>query len=197
MLSRASKRNFDEVITDSDILDQAANFENEFRYGKRKYIPLVLDESNPTPSNHPITPQIPILANTSPLQPTVQILTTSSGTETADITDRGTRLVHPDVAVQTVDVNVPLSSNREAQTQTERTRVPRIPTVRYHPSIVNSIRRNYCILPKRRRRRRRKRTVNTASRRMIPSVVYHPSILPGRLSGLRIPKVAYHPSITP
>lgn len=66
------KRQFDDLETDTDILEQARNLEGEFAYGKR-FLPL--DTSNPTPNLTPITPQTVVATNESVLQPTVQLLT--------------------------------------------------------------------------------------------------------------------------
>lgn len=66
------KRQFDDLETDADILDQAKNLEGEFAYGKR-FVPL--DTSNPTPNLTPITPQTVMPTNESNLQPTIQFLT--------------------------------------------------------------------------------------------------------------------------
>lgn len=78
--SSVSKRSYDEVFSDLDILDQAEQRIGEFAYGKRPKIEAVaLDTNNSTPSLKPVTPQMPIkLASkrsmVGDLQPTVQVM---------------------------------------------------------------------------------------------------------------------------
>ncbi|ARE31886.1 pV [red squirrel adenovirus 1] len=77
-----SKRGYDEVYADEDILQQAAELTGEFAYGKRRRTgeALVLDTKNETPSLVPITPQtvLPIAgikrAHGAELKPTVQVM---------------------------------------------------------------------------------------------------------------------------
>lgn len=211
------KRSYDEVYADNDILEQALNRSNEFYYGKKPNIEaIVLDNSNPTPSLTPVTPQVPIGAQSSvsgmEVQPTVQVMTYTGASapsetpmEVENVKIRAPKQVAPGIAVQTVDLEVPLgrdvgtqtvtrnvSATNDMATQTNffpsQTRYPRyvsyrrrIPQVVYHPSI------NMTPLPStKRRRRRRKRTrvrrptiferIHYAN--LIPKVTYHPSIIP-------------------
>lgn len=79
-----TKRSYDEVFADEDILQQAEAQVGEFAYGKRPRIEeaIILDHSNTTPSLAPITPQIPVVplsAKKRPveLQPTIQMMVPS------------------------------------------------------------------------------------------------------------------------
>nr|WRQ19850.1 MAG: pV protein [unidentified adenovirus] len=82
-----SKRSYDEVYADDDILQQAADLSGEFAYGKRRRLAgpeaLVLDTQNSTPSLVPVTPQAVLLPSVGigrkrgrvgDLQPTVQMM---------------------------------------------------------------------------------------------------------------------------
>lgn len=76
---RATKRSYDEVYGDEDILEQAAARSGEFAYGKRaklQAVPLVV--KNETPELKPITPQVAVpltgKRRQGDLQPTVQVM---------------------------------------------------------------------------------------------------------------------------
>ncbi|ALE15301.1 pV [bottlenose dolphin adenovirus 2] len=79
---RGTKRSVDEIMADSDILEQYNKNEGEFAYGKRARHTepaMLMDNSNPTPSMQPITPQIPVppshgVKREGEVVPTVQVL---------------------------------------------------------------------------------------------------------------------------
>lgn len=78
----ASKRSYDEVYADEDILEQAAASSGEFAYGKRARLQAVpLDVKNETPGLMPITPQVAVpltgKRRSGDLQPTVQLMVPS------------------------------------------------------------------------------------------------------------------------
>lgn len=233
-----TKRSYDEVMGDDDILYQAETGMNEFAYGKRAKIEdvVVLDNKNPTPSLIPVTPQT-IVGKKRPgapidLQPTVQLMVpskllkiepvknetpnilldplpamavikrestipetvnssavaTAPKMEVEDIKVRSFKQITPEVGVQTVDVEMPLTSanvqTSSISTQTELMRPTSkaryiVPHVRYHPSI----RLGPKVVRRRRRRRRRRVRRNlprryTASGQLLPNVIYHPSLRP-------------------
>ncbi|BBE29310.1 pV [Bat mastadenovirus] len=125
---KASKRVFDEVYADEDILDQAGAYINEFAYGKRAKL---LTNFNPTPSQVPLTPQEPVVRpGEAKLLPTVQVLAPKdiknepilpvSKSEAGDvkIENKGLEHVAPGLAVQTVDIKVPIKRKRGADGET-------------------------------------------------------------------------------
>lgn len=126
-----AKRSYDEVYGDEDILDQYENREGEFAYGKRKPSVMMLDNHNPTPNQIPVTEQqvISSLKNSSyvapgtgKLLPTVQVLVPKQeesssflSNESGDVKveHRGRKMVAPDVAMDTVDIKLPVKRRRE------------------------------------------------------------------------------------
>lgn len=77
-----TKRSYDEVYADEDILQQAAALSGEFAYGKRARLQaLPLDTSNSTPGLQAITPQVAVpltgKRRNGELQPTVQLMVPS------------------------------------------------------------------------------------------------------------------------
>ncbi|APC26064.1 V [Bat mastadenovirus G] len=117
-VGKAIKRDYDEVHADEDILEQAGVMINEFAYGKRAKL---LTERNPTPSQVPITPQEPVVRpGEAKLLPTVQVLVPRDvkkeavlpvgKSEAGDvkIENKGLEQVAPGLAVQTVDIKVPI-----------------------------------------------------------------------------------------
>lgn len=125
---RAVKRQYDEVYADEDVLEQAAALENEFAYGKRA---RVLTNSNPTPSQTPITPQEPVVRpGEARLLPTVQVLVPKNTkreiqlpvgkSEAGDVKveNKGIEQVAPGLAVQTVDIKVPIKRKRAGPDET-------------------------------------------------------------------------------
>ncbi|AQQ73631.1 pV [Harbour porpoise adenovirus 1] len=76
--TRGAKRSADEMFADNDILEQFERGEGEFAYGKKTRTEVIMDNSNPTPSMQPITPQIPIptrgVKREGEAVPTVQVL---------------------------------------------------------------------------------------------------------------------------
>ncbi|UDF05963.1 V protein [reindeer adenovirus 1] len=134
---RASKRVYDEVYGDEDILEAAEAREGEFAYGKRlrdapqaELLPatavpqpayVVLDESNPTPGFKPVTEQKVIVSRkrgVGKVEPTIQVLASKKRRMAENEDDRGAssvaevqmREVKPVTAalgIQTVDVSVP------------------------------------------------------------------------------------------
>ncbi|WRK24375.1 protein V precursor [Canine mastadenovirus A] len=121
----ASKRSYDEVYADEDVLDQAGNMINEFAYGKRV---RVLTHKNPTPSQVPITPQEPVARpGEAHLLPTVQVLaprgsrretmlpvTKSEGGD-VKVENKGFEQITPGLGVQTVDIKVPVKRKGDAE----------------------------------------------------------------------------------
>lgn len=131
---RGFKRSYDEVQTDEDILKQAQDWSDEFRYGKRRADDLMmaipLDESNPTPSLKAVTPQqvLPVepqqqqrRKRSEELQPTMQLMVAKrrkmdsvldsayiDPAEEPEVTVRPIKQVAPGLGVQTVDVQIPL-----------------------------------------------------------------------------------------
>ncbi|AKC34848.1 V [Skunk adenovirus 1] len=131
----ATKRDFDEVYADEDILAQEAVMINEFAYGKRPRVTLT--RHNPTPSQVPITKQEPVVKEEvvapgeAKLLPTVQVLVSKnmknepilpiSKKEAGDvkIENHGVEQVAPGLGVQTVDIKVPIKRKRAAETEIE------------------------------------------------------------------------------
>ncbi|BCG66205.1 pV [Canine mastadenovirus A] len=121
----ASKRSYDEVYADEDVLDQSGNMINEFAYGKRV---KMLTHKNPTPSQVPITPQEPIARpGEARLLPTVQVLaprdskhetmlpvTKSEGGD-VKVENKGFEQITPQLGVQTVDIKVPVKRKSEVE----------------------------------------------------------------------------------
>nr|WGN96462.1 V protein [Lemur mastadenovirus] len=132
-----SKRGYDEVYADEDILDQEAKRQGEFAYGKRlrysepgeKMVPL--DSANPTPSLKPISEQkvIPVgglkrKSDQLEIQPTMQLLAPKKRKLGADedvftpvrrsprikeVKLRSVKRVAPGVGISTVDVTLPMN----------------------------------------------------------------------------------------
>lgn len=133
---RTYKRQYDEVHGDEDILEQAAQQLGEFAYGKRgRYgdVALALDQSNPTPSLKAVTLQqvLPVTESkrgvkrelTDDLQPTVQLMVPKrqkledvlenmkvDPSIEPDVKVRPIRQVAPGLGVQTVDIQIPVST---------------------------------------------------------------------------------------
>ncbi|ALE30430.1 V [Simian adenovirus 19] len=148
--ARGFKRQYDEVYGDEDILEQAAQQIGEFAYGKRsrrENVALALDEGNPTPSLKAVTLQqvLPVSVSTESkrgmkreldLQPTLQLMVPKrqkleevlenmkvDPTVEPDVKVRPIKEVAPGLGVQTVDIQIPVSSSPAAveamETQTE------------------------------------------------------------------------------
>ena len=85
----ATKRSYDEVYADEDILQQAAAQSGEFAYGKRARLQAMpLDVKNETPGLMPITPQVAVpltgKRRSGDLQPTVQLMVPSKRKRSSD-----------------------------------------------------------------------------------------------------------------
>lgn len=155
--SRPMKRSSDEIYADDDILEQSEKRSGEFAYGKRfemsydvkpEYVPLEM--GNPTPSMKPVTEQKVVKIakkrgrdEYDDLQPTVQILESKRKRpnapevgikEVQDVTMRPIKQVSDNVAVATVDVEMPQQTAQqmieamEAQPSTSRSLGP-VPTI--------------------------------------------------------------------
>lgn len=242
--TRALKRTADELFADSDILDQAANLEGEFAYGKRKppsanpY--FILDSHNPTPSLAPITPQVPIAPVGSVKRPaeavsTIQVLapkkrkikdeevlidemiplqnsaplpvsenagprkfkralkrffSDASPLPVDEIKVRDTKPVAPGLAVQTVDVKVPMDTTEIKKEEEDEKPIqtmeisysepPSEPTMatpgviypqyRLHPSMIGHP-------PVVRTRTRRVKSTPRATNTIFPEYRLHPSMI--------------------
>ncbi|APG53801.1 V [simian adenovirus 55] len=134
---RGHKRSYDEVYGDEDILEQALDRSGEFAYGKRsrgeKDVALALDTSNPTPSLKAVTEQkvmpVSLPGRRAPkreagdMQPTMQLLVPKRQ-KLEDVLDflkmepdvqpdvkiRPIKEVAPGLGVQTIDIQIPVSS---------------------------------------------------------------------------------------
>nr|WGN96598.1 V protein [Lemur mastadenovirus] len=132
-----SKRSYDEVYADEDILDQEGKRQGEFAYGKRirysepgeKIVPL--DSANPTPSLKPITEQkvLPVgglkrKSDQLEIQPTMQLLAPKKrklapeedvftpvrrSARIKEVKVRSIKRVVPGVGISTVDVTLPMN----------------------------------------------------------------------------------------
>lgn len=139
----ASKRSYDEVYGDEDILEQAVDRLGEFAYGKRsrpqeEAVSIPLDHGNPTPSLKPVTLQ-QVLPSAAPrrgfkregedLYPTMQLMvpkrqkledvleTMKVDPEVQpEVKVRPIKQVAPGLGVQTVDIKIP---TEPMETQTE------------------------------------------------------------------------------
>lgn len=116
-----AKRGYDEVYTDTDILEQALNREGEFAYGKRDMV--LLDTRNTTPSLMPVSSQTVIPTPGTPVgvEATVQLMQRKrpraaengdnwGDSNRAKVFVRAPRMVSTTMGVQTVDVEVPAHS---------------------------------------------------------------------------------------
>ncbi|AGK27171.1 pV [Simian mastadenovirus C] len=193
---RGFKRQYDEVYGDEDILEQAAQQIGEFAYGKRsrgENVAVALDEGNPTPSLKPVTLQqvLPVSASTESkrgikreldLQPTLQLMVPKrqkleevlenmkvDPTVEPDVKVRPIKEVAPGLGVQTVDIQIPVSSSVEAmETQTETptaaTREVALQTEPWYEYATSA------------RPRRTRRYAATSA--LMPEYALHPSITP-------------------
>lgn len=119
---RAAKRSADELYGDEDLLEQLEAREGEFRYGKRgrtEAEAVVLDNSNPTPSLQPVTPQIPVAsaAVKRGAVPTVQVLAPKKRrfTEAADQVLPAAPLTEMDTAPPGTAVLFPARAVKQAR----------------------------------------------------------------------------------
>ncbi|AEF59051.1 V [Simian adenovirus 20] len=205
------KRSYDEVYGDEDILEQALDRSGEFAYGKKARtgeIAIPLDTSNPTPSLKPVTLQqvLPVSAPTKrgikreggELQPTMQLLVPKKQ-KLEDVLDmlkvepdvqpdikiRPIKQVAPGMGVQTVDIQIPVSSAAQAveamQTETGMMTEPPVAGISAVPAVMQTKTGMQTdpwveapVLPARRRSRR---TYGRASS-LLPNYVLHPSIIP-------------------
>nr|WGN96530.1 V protein [Lemur mastadenovirus] len=133
----SSKRSYDEVYADEDILEQEGKRQGEFAYGKRirysepgeKIVPL--DSANPTPSLKPITEQkvLPVgglkrKSDQLEIQPTMQLLAPKKrklapdddvftpvrrSARIKEVKVRSIKRVAPGVGISTVDVTLPMN----------------------------------------------------------------------------------------
>ena len=136
-VTRALKRDYDEVYADEDILEQAAQQVGEFAYGKRgRYgeLGLLLDQSNPTPSLKPATAQqiLPVTEikrgvkreNKDELQPTMQLMVPKrqkleevlenmkvDPSVEPEVKVRPIKEIGPGLGVQTVDIQIPVRAS--------------------------------------------------------------------------------------
>lgn len=191
-----SKRSYDEVYGDDDILDQAAERAGEFAYGKRsreeELISLPLDESNPTPSLKPVTlqqvlPQAVLLPSRGVkregenMYPTMQImvpkrrrveevLDTVKMDVEPEVKVRPIKQVAPGLGVQTVDIQIPtdMDVDKKPSTSIEVQTDPWLPA---STATVSTSTAATATEPPRRRRW-------GAASRLMPNYVLHPSIIP-------------------
>ncbi|AUG71651.1 pV [Rhesus adenovirus 56] len=212
---RGFKRQYDEVYGDEDILEQAAQQIGEFAYGKRSRrgdLAIALDSGNPTPSLKPVTLQqvLPVSASTDSkrgikremedLQPTIQLMVPKrqrleevlekmkvDPSIEPDVKVRPIKEVAPGLGVQTVDIQIPVTSASTAveamETQTETpaavgTKEVALQTDPWYEFAT----------PRRQRRPARYGPANA----IMPEYALHPSILP--TPGYR--GVTYRPSGT-
>lgn len=219
MTSGRFKRSADEMFADEDILEMWEKGEGEFAYGKKPKIGFVpLTDNNPTPSMIPTTPQQVVATETAentPLQPTIQIMMPKkrqrddAEDDTAQIKLRRSTPITSNLAVETVDVELPLIPNtryrpkhlqyRPRYSQSVDATLPRkrpvIPQYRLHPSMTKVVSSTTVTRRKRRRRKRGSRKSRQKVPKVAVGVKYHPSITPTRR---RLPVgLAYHPSIVP
>ncbi|AEW43617.1 pV [Chimpanzee adenovirus Y25] len=189
----ASKRSYDEVYGDEDILEQAAERLGEFAYGKRsrpalkeEAVSIPLDHGNPTPSLKPVTLQ-QVLPSAAPrrgfkregedLYPTMQLMVPKRQKledvlETMkvdpdvqpEVKVRPIKQVAPGLGVQTVDIKIP---TEPMETQTEPMIKPSTSTmeVQTDPWMPSA--------PSRRPRRK-----YGAASLLMPNYALHPSIIP-------------------
>ncbi|ACI04182.1 pV [Human adenovirus 53] len=211
-----SKRSYDEVYGDDDILDQAAERAGEFAYGKRsreeELISLPLDESNPTPSLKPVTlqqvlPSRGIKREGENMYPTMQIMVPKRR-RVEDVLDtvkmdvepevkvRPIKQVAPGLGVQTVDIQIPtdMDVDKKPSTSIEVQTDPWLPASTATASTSTAA---TATEPPRRRRW-------GPANRLMPNYVLHPSIIPTpgyrgtryyASRSLVLPTVRYHPSI--
>lgn len=221
---RAYKRQYDEVHGDKDILEQAAQQIGEFAYGKRgRYgdVALTLDQSNPTPSLKAVTLQqvLPVNATAESkrgvkremmedLQPTVQLMVPKrqkledvlenmkvDPSIEPDVKVRPIRQVAPGLGVQTVDIQIPVSTGPATSTGATSTTVEAMDTQTDLPAAATAVREvalqtdpwyEFAVPRGVRGPRRRYGAANA----IMPDYVLHPSITP--TPGYR--GVTYRPS---
>lgn len=203
---RPTKRTNDEVYADEDILEQSEKRSGEFAYGKRfemsydvkpEYVPLEM--GNPTPSMKPVTEQKVVKIakkrgrnEYDELQPTVQILESKRRrpnapevgiNEVQDVTMRPIKQVSENVAVATVDVEMPQQAARqmieamEAQPSTSHMVGP-VPTITPMETQASEVRT--MAVPARKHKNRFPVSKNYGkANNIMPQVVYHPSIQQG------------------
>ncbi|BBE52531.1 pV [Human mastadenovirus D] len=178
-----SKRSYDEVYGDDDILDQAAERAGEFAYGKRsreeELISLPLDESNPTPSLKPVTlqqmlPSRGVKREGENMYPTMQIMVPKRR-RVEDVLDtvkmdvepqvkvRPIKQVAPGLGVQTVDIQIPTDMDVDKKPSTSI-------EVQTDPWLLASTAATATEPPRRRRW--------GPANRLLPNYVLHPSIIP-------------------
>lgn len=216
-VGRPTKRAYDEVYADEDILQQAEQQVGEFAYGKRPRIEeaIILDSSNDTPSLAPVTPQFPIVPMAGKkraieLQPTVQMMVPSKRakivkSEIADI-PTAMNVDLPDTGPSSL-FTIPAPVKKEAVTNMEIDNITVRPVKRVTSDI--GVQTIDLKVPT-------PNIYGPASKVMPQGVRYHPSITIGpkvirrrrrrrRQSRRRkapssvgiIPQVTYHPTINP
>lgn len=203
----ALKRSNEELYADEDILEQAEKLEGEFAYGKHlrmdydekpEYVPLSV--GNPTPSLKPVTEQKVVKVakkrgrnEYDEMQPTVQMLEGKRRrpnepdvgfSEVQDVKVRPIKQVAKNVAVATVDVEMPQAAAAqmieamEAQPSTSRAVSSVLPTITPMETQSSTVRT--MAVPKRKHKNRYPVTKNYGKANSImPQVLYHPSIKSG------------------
>ncbi|AAT84624.1 V [Simian adenovirus 3] len=210
---RGIKRVYDEVYGDEDILEQALDRSGEFAYGKRARtgeIAIPLDTSNPTPSLKPVTLQqvLPVSAPSrrgikregGELQPTMQLLVPKrqkledvldmikmEPDVQPDIKIRPIKEVAPGMGVQTVDIQIPISSAAQAveAMQTDVGMMTELPAAAAAAAMASAATQTesgmqtdpWTEAPVQPARRRARRTYGPVSS-VMPEYALHPSIIP-------------------
>lgn len=211
--TRGYKREYDEVYGDEDILEQALDRSGEFAYGKRTRdhgpeIAVALDNSNPTPSLKPVTLQqvLPVSVSgrkavkreAGSLQPTMQLLVPkrqkledvldllkTDPDVKPDVKIRPIKEVAPGMGVQTVDIQIPVSSAAQAVQAMETEAVNSAATkavmtdaVMQAATVDAGMQTDpWLEAPVKAARRRSRRPYGPASS-LMPDYVLHPSIVP-------------------
>nr|QYW15032.1 protein V [Bat mastadenovirus] len=203
----ALKRSNEELFADEDILEQAEKLEGEFAYGKHlrmdygekpEYVPLSM--GNPTPSLKPVTEQKVVKVakkrgrnEYDELQPTVQMLEGKRRrpnepdvgfSEVQDVKIRPIKQVADNVAVATVDVEMPQAAAAQmieamdAQPSTSRAALSALPTITPMETQSSTVRT--MAVPTRKHKNRYPLGKNYGKANSImPQVIYHPSIKQG------------------
>nr|AJE59837.1 pV [Human mastadenovirus B] len=193
--STVSKRSYDEVYGDDNILEQAAERLGEFAYGKRsrsgvkeEALSIPLDHGNPTPSLKPVTlqqvlptpPRKGIKREGEDLYPTMQLMVPKRQ-KLEDVLEkmkvdpeiqpevkvRPIKQVAPGLGVQTVDIKIPTES-MEIQTE------PMKPTT----STIEVQTDPWMPAPAAATTTRRPRRKYGSANLIMPNYALHPSIIP-------------------
>lgn len=215
-----AKRSNDEVYADEDILEQSEKRSGEFAYGKRfamsydvkpEYVPL--ETGNPTPSLKPVTEQKVVKVarkrgrgEFDEMQPTVQMLESKRKRpnapeigikEVQDVTMRPIKQVTRNVAVATVDVEMPQAAARqmieamEAQPSSSGSSVGPVQTITPMETQSASTTVRTLKAPQRKHRNRYPLGKNYGkANSILPQVLYHPSIRQGASAVIATAKAA-------